>query len=438
MVSMASACAASAGPQLDFSLGILEELRGNEGKATAFYESAHKAHPTSMYLLKMMADRLAEEGDRGGANELWEEALGRSMRDATAWIDFGDFLGETGRGDTVADRKRERAYLKALELEPGGYAPVERMVSLSREQENDDRAREFLETLDPRSSQAVLYYVSMTRSLYDSRNEEAERRIDERLAQAMREQPGSPQIAWAASEHYRLTKRLDRAIAMLQEHVEARPESLDLKIRLGILWFSAGEDVKGLRELREVLDVHPRKTLAHEALAKYYRKKGRAKEAMTHGAELLKIRGGSSGEFLELAEELMVAGEFRAARLLLEKAVFDHDGDVELRKKLAIATARDPETRERAGRLFAEVEEMAGGNAETDPVFLLESAKELLVRGEMEAAEARLHKAIRSFPPDARAPTAAAMRALAGIWINRGKNKDAARLLIERAEAMEK
>ncbi len=422
---------------LDFSYGVLEERRGNEEKAAEFYERAYRADPTSMHLLGMLAERLAETDDLTGAIGLWEEALRGSPEDARAWIAFGDFLGSAGRGDATASRKREQAYRKALKLKPGEYVPIQRLVSLAREQGEDDRARELIETLTPQSETAVLYYVSTTRSLYDSRDEKAARRIDERLAQAMREQPDSARLARAASEHYRLTGRLDRAIAALQEHVEARPESLDLKIRLGILWFSKEEDEEGLRVLREVLDVHPRKSLAHESLAKYYRKAGQAKEAMAHSAELLKIQGGGSGEFLELADELMASDEFRAARLLLEKAVFEHEDDVELRKKLAIATARDPETRERARHLFNEVEEMAGSEATTDSVFLLESAKEHLSRGETDLAEVRLRKAIRNFPPDARAQTAAAMRALAGIWISSGKNEDAARLLIQRADAME-
>jgi Flp pilus assembly protein TadD len=244
-------------------------------------------------------------------------------------------------------------------------------------------------------------------------------------------------IARAASDHFRQTDRLDKAIGILRKHVEARPSSLDLKIRLGILLFSGKQDGEAVKVLREVLDVHPKKALAHESLAKHFRQKGMIDEARFHAAELLGIRGGTAEEFMELAEELTAAGDFRAARILLEKAVFRHDDDAKLMMKLAIAASRDPDTKDSAARLFREAEAMLANPAEMDPGFLVASAKELLAQGQVKAAEERLRNAIRTFPKESKKETAAAMRALADIWISDNRNLDAARALISRAEAME-
>ena len=190
--------------------------------------------------------------------------------------------------------------------------------------------------------------------------------------------------------------------------------------------------------MREVLDVHPRKALAHESLAKHFRKSGMQREARSHAAELLGIRGGTPDEFAELADELTADGEFRAARLLLEKAVFLHEEDAKLMMKLAMATSKDPETKDSAARLYREAEAMLANPAEMEPAFLLESAKELIAQGQTKAAEERLRNAIRNFPKEAKKESAAAMRALAGIWISQDRNVDAANALISRAEAMEK
>jgi Flp pilus assembly protein TadD len=230
---------------------------------------------------------------------------------------------------------------------------------------------------------------------------------------------------------------LGKAISILRKHVEARPSSLDLKIRLGILLFSDKQDEEAVKVLCEVLEVHPKKALAHESLAKHFRQKGQLTEARSHAAELLGIRSGTAEEFLELADELTADGEFRAARILLEKAVFRHDDDAKLMMKLAIATSRDPETKDSAARLFREAEAMLANPADMDPAFLLESAKELLAQGKVKAAEERLRNAIRTFPKESKKETAAAMRALADIWISENRNLDAARALISRAEAME-
>ena len=137
-------------------------------------------------------------------------------------------------------------------------------------------------------------------------------------------------------------------------------------------------------------------------------------------------------------DDLISDGEIRTARLLLEKAVFDHGDDARLMMKLALASARDPETSGKAARLFREAEAMLADPADMEPAFLLASAKELAAQGQTKAAEERLRNAIRSFPQDAKKETAAAMRALAAIWIGEGRNADAANALISRAESLER
>ena len=209
------------------------------------------------------------------------------------------------------------------------------------------------------------------------------------------------------------------AIEILERHLDAQPSSLNLKVRQGILMFSAKRYAEGVLALKQVLAVHPKKALAHESLAKYYRQEGMKGEARIQAAELLKIRGGSPEDFLKLAGEMEEDNDFRAARLLLEKAVFHHEEDASLMMKLAIVTAKDPEAKALAARLFKDAEAMLAGNpAKMDPAFILQSAKELVSQGETKAAEDRLRTAIRSFPKNAKKESAAAMRALAGIWIS--------------------
>ena len=426
------------GGLLDFSCGVLERERGNADAASALFAKAYEADPLAMPLVRIIAESRMEEGDRAAALETYERVMAARPDEAFIALEYGDFLGDVGKGDTLAQRKREGIYGKVLEAMPGAYIAVERLIRVARERGDDGRARELLEMLATDTEQAVSYYVATTKSLYDSRDEAAASRIDARFAEAMDSHPEWSGIARAASDHFRQTGRLDEAIGILRKHMEVRPSSLDLKIRLGILLFSAKQDVEAVQVLREVLEVHPKKALAHESLAKHFRQKGMLDEARGHAAELLGIRGGTSEEFLELADELSAANEFRAARILLEKAVFRHDEDAKLMMKLAIATSRDPDTKDSAARLFREAEAMLGNPADMEPAFLLESARGLLAQGQVKAAEERLRNAIRTFPKESKKETAAAMRALADIWISENRNLDAARALISRAEAMEK
>lgn len=428
----------NAGSLLDFSYAKLEQMRGNQEKSEEFYTKAYAADPSAMPLVRIMSEMLLNDGDRAGALKVYQDAIMARPDDDSLLLEYGDFLGRVGTGDAIADRLREEAYGKFLEAHPGTFVAVERMIRFLREKGEDDRARELLESLGNESPDAILYYVATTKSLYDSRDEEAAKRIDARFAGAMEEHPEWDGIARKASDHFRDSGRLELSIDVLGRHLEVMPSSLDLKIRQGILMFSAKRYEEGVALLKEVLAVHPKKALAHESLAKYYRREGMPKEARAHAAEILKIRGGSPEDFLELAAELEQDGEIRSARLLLEKAAFDHPENSELLMRLAIVTGKDPETKDRAARLFKQAESTAAGEAgEIDPGFLIESAKELIAQGEVKAAEERLRTAIRNLPKGAKKETAEAMRTLAGIWISENRNLDAANALIQRAAAME-
>jgi Tfp pilus assembly protein PilF len=428
----------NAGSLLDFSYGILEEQRGNGVRAAEYFESAYAEDAVSIPLVRKIVEIKMGSGDKLGALAVYEKAMEGRPEDVGLRIEYGDFLETIGRGDGLADRKREVAYMKVLELMPGQVLPIERLIRMAREKENDDKARQLLETLDLSSQEAVRYYLSTTKSLYDGKDETMKKRVTETFQRSMEQHPEWSGIARAASDHFREAGNTKEAIRMLELHTAAVPSSLDLRIRKGILHLVAGEDEVGIKDLKEVLAIHPRKLLAHESLAKLYRKNGNLDEALYHSAELMKIRGGTAEEFEQLAAEFLAAEKSRDARLLLERAVFNHPENARLMTQLAVASVRDPESKDKALRLFREAENMMTDSSQMDANFLLEFSQELVVQGQNKAAEERLKKAIKIFPKDANKQTAAALRSLAGIWNAEGRNADAARALISRAEALEK
>ena len=438
LLGIAAAPALNAGSLLDFSYGALERQRGNAELSADFFEKAYAADPTAMPLVRIIAEKRLVDDDRAAAFGVYQEALDARPDEPMIQIEYGDFLGRIGRGDSIAARKQEEAYMNALGAMPGDFMPIERLIRTARDKSDDNRARELLEKLNPSTPEAVRYYVATTKSLYDGKDAEALARIGKLLGAVSQSHPEWTSTARFASDYFRESGNLGMAITILERHVAAVPSSLDLRIRLGILLISGGQEDKGIDMLQGVLAIHPGKALAHESLAKIFRKQGRDKEARSHAAELLKIRGGTPDEFVALADELIADGEARAARLLLEKAVFRHPDDADLMMKLALATSRDTETKDSAARLFREAEKMLADPADATPAFLLESAKELAAQGQTKAAEERLRNAIRTFPKEAKKETAAALRALAEIWISEDRNTDAAKALISRAEALEK
>src|SRR5690606_36076208 len=111
----------------------------------------------------------------------------------------------------------------------------------------------------------------------------------------------------AASEHFRTTGRLDEAVEILEKHADAMPSSLELRVRRGILLLAAGKEDEGEQAILAVLEIDPRQGLAHQTLAKLYRRQGREEMARPHAARALTLRGGDPSEFLELADGFLAA-----------------------------------------------------------------------------------------------------------------------------------
>jgi Tfp pilus assembly protein PilF len=167
---------------------------------------------------------------------------------------------------------------------------------------------------------------------------------------------------------------------------------------------------------------------------------GNNPRARHHRAELLRIRGGGPREFQGLADEYLADGQPREARLILEKAFFEHPQDAALAARLAIATARDPATKDSAPALFRQAEALAKSRSQPkvlDAEFLDAYGKTLAAAGEQPAAEDQLRAAIRAFPPDQPKPLAAALRNLARLWLDADKNHAAASSLLQRAEQLD-
>jgi len=424
-------------PRVDFARGVLAELRGDAAAARDWFESARAADPAAFPLLLRVAGQRRAAGDLAGASTLHREFAAAWPQRLDAQLAYADFLREASPDDDFAARLALEVLERARAAFPGELALARRLFRIHESLGRRDLARELFEQVAARPDGA-LEALAMARTLFAADDAAARERVDGLLRDACRRAPADPVLARAASEHFRTSGRLPKAVAILAAHAAAAPSSLELRIRLGILQFAAGRAEEGERSLHEVLAIDPRQALAHRALAKFHRKQQRPAEARPHAAQCLKLRGGEPAEFVALAEEFLTAGEAREARLLLEKAVFHHPSDPLLAAKLAVASRRDPASRAAASRLFREAENLAaGGGAAADPVFLQEFAESLLESGQTPAAEQRLRAAIRAFPAEQRRETAAALRRLAGIWRQEGRNEEAAAALQQRADALD-
>ncbi len=429
---------AAGNPRLDFALGVLAQTRGDAAEASLRFEKARFADPTALPLVSRAVGARMAAGDRSAAIKLYRELAAARPDDLEVQLAYADFLDQQSNGDTLAIRLSNDTLEAALARHPGNPQLIRRLFQHAQAAANKPRQIELLDLLSADDPDAVLLHASLSRSMSAAEDAAARDKVDRRFLHAVESRPEVPGLARAASDHFRETDRPDQAIDILKRHVAAAPASLDLRTRLGILYLAAKQDAEGEAVLKEVLEIYPRQALAHQTLAKFYRLRDKPESARFHAGELLKIRGGSAEEFSKLADEWLAAGVPREARLLLERAIFDHPADYELAGKLAIATRRDPETRELASRLFREAEAARPATAKPEPAFLSESAEALLDHGQTKAAEERLRSAIRAFPAEAKKETAAALRRLALLWETENRNGDAARALRQRADALDR
>lgn len=427
-----AALAAAADPRVDFAFGVLAEQRGEETKAAEHFENARRQDPAAGPLVRRAVSRLLAAGDRAAAVAMFREFAAARREEPDVQIEYADFLTNQGHGDSVAEKLARETLERVLASQPGSPAVIQRLVALA-----PDRAADLAATLADDDPASAMLFASISRGLHDGDDLAARAEVDRRFAKAVAKHPENAALARRASEHFRNTRRSNEAIDILRQHTAAAPWSLDLRARLGVLLFAAGRADEGRETLEKLLVIAPRHALAHQALAKHFRTSGHAAEARRHSAELLRIRGGGAAEFVELADELLAADEPAAARLLLEKAAFDHPDDFAVLRGLAIASRRDPATRRLAPRLFREAEALMADGAPADPAFLVESAECLMEAGQEKAAEERLRSAIRAYPPDARKETAAALRRLAGLWEAGNRNAAAAKALRQRAAALD-
>ena len=428
---------AAENPRVDFAFGVLEETRGRDERAAEYFEKARQLDPTAAPLVRRAVDRLLESGKRADAIRLWQELAAARPDDGAIQLAYADFLIREGRGDALAIQLATDTLTAQLAFHPGSPEVIRRLCSIYQNQGGLPRCRELAAQLAPDDPAAVLLFADLSRTLDDRDDAAARQEVARRYDLALERIPEHAGLARAASEFHRNAGDRDKAVDALARHIAAAPWSLDLRARLGILLFSAKRGPEGERVLLDLLAIHPRHGQAHQALAKYYRMEGNAEAATRHAGEALKVRGGDPADFLKLADEHLAANRPREARLLLEKAVFDHPEHLDLLMKLAVASQRDPESRARASRLFREAEAAAPEGGITDPLFLTGSAEALIASGQSKAAEERLRAAIRLHPPEAKKETAATLRRLASLWETENRNHDAARALRQRADALD-
>ena len=414
-------------------------------EARKHYETVLAADPDAFAVADKTAQIQLEDKDLAAASGTLRH-YARNHRDhLPSQLHYAAFLKRQAPRDAVARKVAIETLEVADEHFPHTSAVFSRLINLYEDTGQSEKSLALFKAQFDVPEAGPYHWMSLApiaRTLLPEDSPELPERLDLIAGKTVETGIALPRAARTVSDYYRSTDRLDQAITTLEAHLASSSHSLDLRTRLGLLLLAAKRDKDAEAQLLESLAIDPDQALAHRALSKYYEQGGMPDKSLHHRAEALKITGGHPTEFLDLANRFLEDNQPHPARLLLEKARFEHPEDPAIAARLAIATLRDGNT-SGAARLFRQAEALAKDSADPaakavlDADFQLEFAASLREAGDLPAAESRLREAVRSTPADQSIKAARALRELARLWIDQDKNHSPAASLLKRAESLD-
>ena len=436
-----------------YAKGVLAEQKLDWRTARSLYEQTLTQDPEAYPLVKKLVALQSFDvendptfQDIPAASATLRNFATSHRKHLPSQLYYSTFLRRYGRDDEIA----RQAALDTLELAHENFPQSTHVFSplISLYEDLDQRSQSLaildgelaVENEDPNHWLAL---VPIIKTLIPADDPQYSAKLD--LAMAKVEEYGlqRPDIARRVSEFHRERGRMDQALAALQKHLEFVPSSHTIRTRLGLLHLSNKDEELGEKILLEVIVIDPDQALAHSSLAKLYAKRDQTKESLHHRSEALRIRGGSPGDAIAVADEYLALDEPHPARLLLEKFRFDHPEDPGIHARLAIATLRDGLTQE-AARLFRQAETLAEESQQEeakeylDADFQIEFAETLIDADDLQSAETRLRQAAQGLDIDTEPKKyARAVTTLAKLWLDQGKNESAAKALLQRALSLD-
>ena len=425
-----------------FAKGVFSEIGGEQQQARQFYQKALEADPHAYPLTTKTSRLQLATLDLPAATQTLRTFAKNHRKHLDSQLHYASFLKHQASSDKIA----QQAAIETLELANTNFPHHPAVYdSLILHYENSNRREDSLQLLeeqldsDTHDPNHWLALAPIVKTLYPKDEPQYREKLQLIFEKAAEKGLHNPHFTRTISEYHRSEGRIEEAINTLQKHLTLTPSSHSLRTRLGLLQLHNQDENAGEATLLQVLAIHPEQTLAHNSLAKLYRKKNHTEKALHHRAEGLRISGGHPQEAIELANEYLALEQAHQARLLLEKFRFDYPENPAIHARLAIATLRDG-LPEQAARLFRQAEALAKDSKDSasaqylDADFQIEFANSLLSAGAFAAAETRLRQAAQGLDLDDEPKKyAQAVTALAQLWIDQGKNEAPAKALLQRA-----
>ncbi len=429
----------------DYARGVFAELKGAPESARTHFETALERDPHSFALAQKTASLQAQTGDQPAAIRTLRQYAEKHPLQLDPQLYYADFLKGRASTSKAAQNSMMDILSKANAQFPNHPEVYTRLIHLHENLGQRDQSLKILNAQLAIGNAAAEHWIALepiVKTLLPGGSEELQEALDLVMEKTVETGLHLPLAARRASDYHRKNGRLEEAIHILQRHLEIQPDSLNLRVRAGLLQLYNSEEEAALQTLHTTLRIDPDQPLAHKSLAQFYSRHGQLEKSLHHQAETLRITGGSPNDFLHLAAQFLDSGNPRNARLTLEKARFSHPDNPSIAAQMAIATLHEGHSA-KAARLFRQTENLVETLSDSNrklalgPTFQIEFATALTQVGDLPGAENRLRKAIRNMAPEQPGYTAMALRKLARLWIEQKRNMAPAASLLNRAETLE-
>ncbi len=284
-------------------LGDVDEAVENLGRALALA-------PQDVMIAVSLSNAKLRQADLKGAEEVLKKASERSPKSAQAAFFLGKFYENRGRVPEA-----EAQYSRALSIDPQNS---EALYDLGMMEDRTGRKQEAEQSFKQLSTfpGSALKTVHALYLFQEGRHDEAIREL-EALAKS---RPDDRVVRTRLVAAQRAAGKPDDAEKTLDAALKRNPKDSDALLQRAETLVASRKFGPAERDLNEVIRLNPDSATAHYVLAKFHQSKG---ENLTYRQELMKalqLNESLTAVRIEAAQNLVAAGDAKAALTLLDQA----------------------------------------------------------------------------------------------------------------------
>ncbi len=299
-----------------FSVGRMQENRGQTAKAVESYLRVLELQPGNLSLARKCAYLLARSGNQVRARELLENALKENPDRAMPFIMLSEFLSTYHSNDQDnKDRSLDLAR-QAVQKFPRNAVTYEHLVKMFLVGDRREEARELLGAALETANADAEFWLRLGKvagrvwplRLGVEGGDRSLGILNRFYVKATEHAGEDDSVRERSADFFLTTRQYDRAEGIYRKLIERRTDRLDLRKKLARVYAASGDDDAYLETLLGIVEIDRGDVATHREIAESYEQAGDIPNAVKHRKIALDVGKGTAGEYEALAE-MMVNSE---------------------------------------------------------------------------------------------------------------------------------